>query len=1002
MSRYFSKSAVIGFLLILVLLLAAVGSALRSQAREASALLWVRHTDLVLANLKEMRTGLTDAEASAIQYQGTYSPSTGQQFDLDSTNLNAGMMEVAELTIDNHIQQCRLPALRSDVGDALASMRLTMQPPTNPGLSYDQRLSTVIQISNASNNTRQMIHLMESEELRLLRHRILVAQRQLRIEKLIDTTLAVLGVGLLCLSSGLVVFYRRKQAKSDEAWSDSERRFEGMVANLPGVVYRALRRRDGSVERQFVSEGSRVLFGVTPDEFREDRLTMERLVHPDDKADFMAHVKHVNDKVLPWRWQGRFLIPSGPVKTIQCSGHPSLQDDGSIIWDCMLMDVTGRMQAEQKAAQLMAIVESSDDAIYGRTLNGIVTTWNPAAERMYGYTAEEMIGYSMAQMVPDDRQNEIDHIFERIAVGERVLSYETVRRTKGGDLIEVTLSISPIRDKDGVVIGASTIAQDISEENRAEARLRRSESAMADAQAATHIGSWELDIATQTITSSDEMKRLYGFDLEHPPIELADYFNRFRPDEREESVEAIEDAIRLRQPYETDRSILLPDGSTRILHTLAKPVVNELGEVTKMVGTATDVTERRRAEEERRRYLSGLEEARDAAQTSTRAKSEFLANMSHEIRTPMNGVIGMAGLLLDTNLSEEQRDYAETIRASGDTLLTIINDILDLSKVEAGKMLVEISEFNLSDALKDVAELMSGMASAKGLEIVIVLPAGMPRHVRGDAGRIRQILTNFVSNAVKFTDDGTVTLSVELIAESAIDTTIRFNVVDTGIGIAPEQQEPIFESFIQADGSTTRKYGGTGLGLTISRQLISLMGGRIGVSSTVGAGSCFWAELTLQKHEIHRPVQEPSALSVPTQPAALGFRVLIAEDNSTNQKLALRLLHKWGCHADAVANGREALDALAVVPYDLVLMDMQMPEMDGLEAATEVRVRERISGHHIPIIAMTANAMESDRQLCLLSGMDDYISKPIKAQELYAKIAAHSTGLTNPTGARAA
>jgi CheY-like chemotaxis protein/HPt (histidine-containing phosphotransfer) domain-containing protein len=372
--------------------------------------------------------------------------------------------------------------------------------------------------------------------------------------------------------------------------------------------------------------------------------------------------------------------------------------------------------------------------------------------------------------------------------------------------------------------------------------------------------------------------------------------------------------------------------------------------------------------------------------------------MSHEIRTPMNGVIGMAHLLSDTPLSAEQHYYLDTIRSSGEALLTIINDILDFSKIDAGKMKIENVEFELSSVLHESLELVALSAAAKNLGLSLEVAEGVPLSVRGDAGRLRQILLNLLSNAVKFSEAGSVSVFVSRQPAPDHLVMLRISVRDTGIGLSPEQQAKLFQPFTQGDSSTTRRFGGTGLGLSIAKRLAELMGGTVGVVSQVGEGSIFWFDVCLASGSVPQP--SPAASAGPSKAgdnaglqdlfAGRPYRVLLADDNITNQQVALAMLTKMGLRADAVADGAEALKALDAIPYSLVLMDVRMPNMDGLEAARLIRNEEyRASnsasltlGHRLPVIAMTASAMQGDREKCLAAGMNDYISKPVTPRAL--------------------
>ncbi len=403
---------------------------------------------------------------------------------------------------------------------------------------------------------------------------------------------------------------------------------------------------------------------------------------------------------------------------------------------------------------------------------------------------------------------------------------------------------------------------------------------------------------------------------------------------------------------------------------------------------ARDIALRKEAEDKIHAARQIAEDAKEMAENASQAKSEFLANMSHEIRTPLNGIVGMAQLLADTPLTSEQQNCVDTVLQSTSGLLNIINHVLDISKIEAGQMDVHPSSIDLRELCDNLYYMFQPLAERTGIQLSFACQESVPPYVVGDEGLIDQILVNLVGNALKFTHHGSVTLNIECPRKTPAGAEIYFQVIDTGIGIAKEKQATVFEKFIQADGSTKRLYGGTGLGLAISKQLVELMGGKIGLISSPGKGSTFYFNLTLPQSDlasIPRETEREKAKTV-NRP---GIRVMLVEDNQVNQKVAIAILRKAGCEVVAVDNGQDAIQRIRQQPFDVVLMDCQMPVMDGFEATAHIR-RMRKPLCDIPIIAITAHAMKDDKQKCIEHGMDDYIAKPVGRQALVDIINKHT------------
>ncbi|MBB2487029.1 response regulator [Mitsuaria sp. WAJ17] len=648
-----------------------------------------------------------------------------------------------------------------------------------------------------------------------------------------------------------------------------------------------------------------------------------------------------------------------------------------------------RRQGQAGLGRLAAIVESSSDAIVGTDLDGRVTSWNPAAERIFGYSPEQALGRRVADLVvPDDLQDEQRRILATMGRGEVVRQFDTVRRRRDGRLIDVSVTVSPVRDDNGQVVGAAKTTRDITDERRHDARFKL-------AVDAAGIGIWIWQLGDNQLFWDERMCELYGLPPEQRQHGLFyDYWRtHVHPEDIEEAERQLQRLVRGEGSYAPVFRVQLEQGGVRWIKAAAILERDRQGLPVQVVGTNLDIS----AEVEAKlrvqelnadleslvlKRTAQLQDAVVAAEQANLAKSAFLSNMSHEIRTPLNAILGLAYLLRQQQLVGEAGEMAGKIHGAGQGLLAIVNDVLDFSKIEAERLELEQAPFRLTDVLDNLASIMAPVLGAKPVELLIGHAPEGAEYLVGDALRLGQVLTNLLSNALKFTHSGEVMLSVQRLDETDSGPRhLRFSVRDTGIGIPRDKQAVIFEAFNQADNSTTRSYGGTGLGLAISSRLVALMGGVLTVDSEPGRGSEFSFELRLPAASTDLPVR--------TRAGALS--VLIADDHDLARQVLRQTAQGLGWRAQTVDSGEAALASLAQAVdglYDVLVLDWRMPGLDGLETARRIRERHQASGQWPIIVMVTAYDRNELRGQDTESLVDAVLTKPVTASSLYDAVLA--------------
>jgi len=637
-------------------------------------------------------------------------------------------------------------------------------------------------------------------------------------------------------------------------------------------------------------------------------------------------------------------------------------------------------ELDQKSVFLSSLLDSLEDIVIFKDLNGVYLGCNRGLQRIIGKSRQEIIGKTDHDLFHAEEAEKFRHDDRQVIETAKACQFDEIVCLPDGSPVHVNMIKTPIKMPDGEIIGLVGVARDISERVKAEEDLRRSEARWQFALEGAGDGVWDWNARTNHVYYSPQWKRMLGFEVDEIGDSLSEWDSRVHPDDREAVYAAVNAHLAGETPvYISEHRLRCRDGSYKWILDRGKLIERfPDGSPLRIIGTHTDITGRKRMEQ-------AIVEEREKAEVANLAKSEFLANMSHEIRTPLNGIIGMAQLLQLTDLTGEQQEYLKSMNISAKSLLSLINDILDLSKIEAGKITLDCTVFSLRKSIENIMVSLSPGIREKYLSLTTEVDDGIPDTVMGDQLRFRQILLNLLGNAVKFTQEGEIRLVARMEERAEDRARIRFSISDTGIGIAPEQLESIFTPFEQADAATGRRFGGTGLGLSICRKFVDLMGGRIWAESMPGEGSTFHVTLPFALPTS----QEVTAVEPERQPpkeTARQLSVLVAEDNEINRVFVTTLLNKLGHSCTCAGNGLQALDAWRAAPFDCILMDIRMPLMDGEEAAARIRAEEGGEAH-IPIIALTAHSLQGDGERLLAAHFDGYLSKPLEVDRLMELLA---------------
>ena len=773
-----------------------------------------------------------------------------------------------------------------------------------------------------------------------------------------------------------------EQKKAEKILLESEERFSAFMNNSP---VHAWMKDTKHWHYTFVNQVYEQALNMTAKEIATK--TDEDLWPADVAKKLHQNDLQVFEQQKSQKFVEEVVSPAGTIHYMLTYKFPLTTSGGKSYIGGTAIDITDLVQTQQalKESELRnrAVLTTAMESIISMDHKGYILEFNPAAERTFGYKRHDVIGKKLQDVIipPHLQANHEAGLSRYFGTGKRKIIGERLELTalrSNGNIFPVQVSITDSGDKSAPIF--TGIIQDISDRKAAEIALRKSEE--------------RFRLITENMTDlvclhnpegviiyiSPSAQDILGYS----PEELINTspYSIIHPKDKKRTIQQVVSVLSSKQNFQNiEYRVRHKKGHYIWIDSGLRPKFKN-GRIIEVQTVSRDVTARKKTERK-------LKEAKEAAEISAMAKENFLANMSHEIRTPLNGILGMAGLLTKTNLDKTQQKYLQLIDYSARNLLVIINDILDLAKIESGKLVLEQIPFNIREIIQGVQQSLDYKAEEKDILLVVKCLELPDLYVIGDPHRLTQVLLNLVSNAIKFTDQGIVVISAEVLAEAENNITIRFVVKDTGIGIPVEKHQSIFEGFTQAYAHTSRKHGGTGLGLTICKNLIEKQGGRIWVDSIVGKGSEFNFELSFRKAATNQISQELSEENVVDYSSLSHLKVLLAEDNAVNQFLVQSIMQNWGVTVDLANNGKEAIERVASCYYDLILMDIQMPEISGTEATRAIRQLTDTAKANIPIIALTANALKGDAERFIAAGMNDYLAKPFEEKKLFQKISAN-------------